>query len=342
MANIAYIDGQIVVGDKVVSNSLGPTPLIVVGDNRRIQVDPTIRVHYTIIEAPQGTAFRLFKIPKNQADGDEWYTYGDWAVYLCTNRNIAGHALRWKSLRTFGELILDIVTRKQIDDLDPNLSWTIFLRHVDNDILDDPNIVNSVHISCVWDIEKGEFLEDYNIPDGFTRPRIIHEQTFTGDLSFDETSNNLVNVGTEGHEVKRFTPLLVMFYLGDRIINLKYEHIYDNNLIAIRQLDQNPTHAWILAKWMNYPGLDDYIYHYNLRIDYDFHLKRFHNALLDRYYEKFHNMPITMYKAGLENHICARHNYDRDRFIEIGVQILYNMARNRSIRNKVVNEFMRM
>jgi hypothetical protein len=342
MANITYNNGGIYLNNQIISNSFGPTPVIVV-DNCKISVDENIGVHYTITEALQGTALRLFKIPKQFADGDEWFTYGEYAVYLCTSRKIDGHSLRWKSKTTFGELVLQIVTRQNIENLDPNLSYTLFLRHVDNNILDEVH-ENYINISCVWDIKNAQFLDQFDVPTGFRTPRVLLDSSYTSGF-IDESSNALVRVDTEdGIMVERFVPLLVLFYMGDHIISLKYENLYDHQLIAIRQLDQNPYNAWILAKWMDYPGLHDYIQHYNLTnaySDYTFHEKRFTSALTDRYYEKYYNMPIVIYKNGIENHIYARNNYDLNAFIMKGLETLYNMARNRHIRNRAVAEFVR-
>jgi len=342
MATLVYNNSNIFLDDQIVSSSFGPTPVTVV-DNGNIMVDPSIGVRYTITEALQGTALRLFKIPKSFVDGDEWFTYGDYGVYLTTSRRMDGHALRWQSNNTFGELVLQIVTREQIENLDPNLSYTLFLRHVDNNILHQVHD-NYINISCVWDIEKQEFLETFTVPDGFRVPRtFLDVERSTGVI--DETSNSLVHiVKNEGYPVEKFVPLLVLFYMGDRIISLKFEHLYDHQLIAIRQLDQNPYHAWIMAKWMQYPGLHDYVEHYKLNNaynNYEFSCNRFSNALTDRYYEKFYNMPITIYKSGLENHIFARSNYECEAFVQKGFEILKNMVRNRNIRNRVVAEFVR-
>lgn len=339
--SITYNNGDICLGEEVLCRSYGPTPTSAVSD-ARIKVKPSVGVHYKITQALHGTLLKLFMIPKELADGNEWFMNGEKAYYLSTSRYINGHRLNWKSKRNFGDLLLEIVTKEQITSLNPEYAYTLFLRHNDNNILNVEH-ENYVEISCIWDRTTGLFLEEFTVPFGFRSQTVVHEcKETTG--NFDEDDNDLVIFDEEGLEIRPLVPLLVTFYRGDHLVTLKFEDIYMNNLISIRSLNNNVEYAFVIGYWLNYPGLEDYFQHFGMTDafwkKYNVSLYRFNNALTERYNGKFYTFPRAIYKSGMERHIEKASQYNLQEFLNKGFEILASSVSNYSNRNSVIYEFM--
>lgn len=328
-----------------VCKSFGPTPETVVDSGLKVAPYPDIHTPFTITEAAQGTMLKVFMIQKSFADGDEWFTFGDYAVYMATAKNIRGWECRWMSKKNFGELFLECVPLESLKKLNPMFAYTFFLRHRDNDILESLK-ENYVHLCCIYDTQWDRFIpptdDKYEIPEGVRKPVTFVEYAGIPEAGLDESAA-LVMEGGEGESVEDGHPLLITFYCVDHLVSLKYITISDHRVLAIRTLDNDKYHAWCTAKWLRMPGLDEYSLFYGIddrwARQYERGLQNFQSALVDRYNGRYRKISKRIYQAGIEDLINNREKYSLDTFLEEGVRRLQSSAKNRTKRHGVVQEF---
>lgn len=308
-------NGQVI--EKVVCKSYGPTPITVINDGEKIQPTEILRdtSSFTITEAPQGTMLKIFLVPKSDADGDEWFMFGDYAVYMTTSNNIRGFERRWCSEKNFGQLFLECVSRKELErGLNPNFAYTVFLRHPENDILEmggEP----IVHLCCLYDVDNDTFIhpqsEFFHCPEGIQMPKTFMSNYCTDDVidvrehshveGKVDTTTTLVEVGEEGVLGDRMIPLLMTFYDGNSLVSLKYEQKVYNELMAIRTLDNDVERSLFAANLLKYPGVVAYCRHFNLDLDkqmriFNSFMHSFETCINKRFNKKQCRIPYNMYK----------------------------------------------
>lgn len=337
-------NGQLV--DYTVCKSYGPTPCTTVEDGLRIL--PVQTVPLTVTEAVQGTMLKLFFVPKDWADGDEWFMDGDHAVYLTTSRSMRGFERRWSSVKPFGDLLLECVTKEQIMNMDTQCAYTIFLRHIENDIMETLQ-ENSVHICCIYNTETNTFIPptapEYRVPEGFVEPNTFFRFAGVEGVSLDD-EKTLVQEGVDDPvsiAVENGHPVLVTFYCGDRLVSLKYETVDDHNIVNIRTLNNDILQAWVIAKWLGYPGLKNYEQHFgidaSIRVKYELGLRAFENALRSRYHGKFYKISHSIYKSGIEDLLNNKDKYTETDLVDEGMRRLISSVKNTRFRHTIMREF---
>jgi len=329
-----------------VCKSYGPTPETTISTGMKITPYPDILVPYTITEASQGTMLKLFMVEKDFADGDEWFMFGKYAVYLVTSKSIRGWERRWSSVKTFGELFLECFSREQIMNLNPKFAYTLFLRHKENDILGTLT-ENYIHLCCIYDVENERFVpptdENYELPEGIRKPTTYKEFEGIPEAGLDEESALVMEGSDEGVAVENDHPLLITFYLEDHLVSVKYITIHDHNVLSIRTLDNNALHSWVLAMWLGMPGVEDYVTQFGItqkeNDDYVRALGKFDHALCERYKGHFYKIPFSIYKSGIEDLSNNKEKYTLNDFLCEGVRRLKSSAKNRKFRHQIVKEF---
>lgn len=343
MTQFQLIKNAIVHGDRPICKSYGPTPVMTVAPDLAVHPNQE-NVPFTITEAGQGTMLKLFFVDKDLADGDEWFMFDTFAVYLTTSRSMRGFERRWSSAKTFGQLVLECVTKEQIQNMNHDMSYTIFLHHMENDILGTLN-ENYVHICCIYDKNRDRFvhpLDDYFvIPDGFRKATTLAEESGCSTVDLESP---LMREGDGDVFVRDGHPLLMTYYCGNELVSIKYETVNDHNLLSIRTLNNDVFFAWMIAKWLEYPGLPAYEEHFGIGLPmksrYEHGLKKFQAALDARYAKRFFKFSYSIYKCGIED-LVENHleDYTREELINEGFRRLYGSAKDTRYRHKIVEEF---
>lgn len=339
-------NGAIYMGDVCVCKSYGPTPEVTITSGLNISPYPDIHVPYTITEASQGTMLKLFMVEKDYADGDEWFMFGDYAVYLVTSKSIRGWERRWSSVKTFGELFLECFSKEQVKNLNPDFAYTLFLRHKENDILGTLT-ENYIHLCCLYDVVNDRFVPptdpSYMLPEGIRKPVTHVEFEGVEDAGLDEESDLIVEGGDVGTEVRDGHPLLITFYVDDHLVSVKYTTISDHNVLTIRTLNNSPYQSWVLAKWLEMPGIDNYEAQFDIDSraldDYDSAMRSFKHSLTERYKGNFCKIPFSIYKGGIEDLLNNKEKYGLVDLLNEGTRRLKSSVKNRKFRHKIVQEF---
>jgi len=335
-------NGQLV--DVVVCKSYGPTPKTTVSQGLHVQ--PVEHAPFTVTEAPQGTMLKLFLVPKDWADGDEWFMSETSAFYLTTSRSMRGFERRWSSEKPFGDLLLECVGKDDLCKLDPRYAYTIFLRHIENDIMGTLE-KNSVHLCCIYDTQADRFVpptdNEYFVPAGFVAPITVLQSVGLG-KEIDEEEPLVFENQETGPEVLDGHPLLVTFFCGDHLISLQYQTVTDHNILAIRTLNNDYFRAWVLGKWLGYSGLMDYETHFGIdsamRSAYVLGVRTFDNALRTRFRGGFRKIAFNIYThAGIKDLINNKDKYELGPFLEEGMRRLYDSVKDTRFRHKIVNDF---